>query len=329
MMRANVIRAWALLGSIAAGCAHAEVPVAPPTGGASSPPPPAAPASPQAAGAPASMTTAPSATPAAADAAVAAPSAAAPSAAPASAIAGAPAAAAAPGGPLSPASSLDQVLDALDARGDELKDFTAKVSMAEIDAATGNESKLSGRMWMQRVGPGDARLHVNFDRREANGKPEVQRVQYLLDKGTLIDRDYEQKLQVERQVLRPGQKMDLLKLGEGPFPLPLGQDKADVHRMFDVKKLDPANGDPPGTIHVQLVPKEGTQFQDKFATIDFWVDPATRMPVRIVTQDRNGTTTKQTELQEVRVNANLTDAEFAMPPIDETNWRIRRQPFED
>ena len=37
---------------------------------------------------------------------------------------------------------------------------------------------------------------------------------------------------------RPGEKVNLLKLGEGPFPLPIGQPKEDVHREFIVTKGD-------------------------------------------------------------------------------------------
>ena len=30
-------------------------------------------------------------------------------------------------------------------------------------------------------------------------------------------------------MLKPGEKLNLLKLGEGPFPLPIGQKKEDVY----------------------------------------------------------------------------------------------------
>lgn len=230
---------------------------------------------------------------------------------------------------LSPASSLDDILDTLDARGDELKDFNAKVSLATTDDVTGNETTLVGNMWMQRLPDGDARLHVLFDRKVVNDKPREEKMEYLLSKGMLIDRDYGQRVEVQRQVLKPGQKMDLLKLGEGPFPLPLGQDKKDVHEMFEVKKFDPAKDDPAGTIHVQLTPRKDTQFARKFSTIDFWVDPASRMPVKIVTSDPNGTTTRTTTLTNVQVNSGIGDNEFALPPIDEGNWRRHQEAYED
>ena len=240
----------------------------------------------------------------------------------------APAAPAATGG-LTADSSVDDILDALDRRGKDLNDFTANVTLTDTDTAVGNETKMSGQMWMQRLGQDDARLRVNFDRREANEKVTNDRQEYMLAGGQLTERNYTDRKEIRRQVLKPGQKMNLLKLGEGPFPLPLGQDKADVHKMFDVKKLPTAGDEPAGTIHAQLVPKKGSQFEDRFATIDFWVDPQSRMPVRIVTQDPNGTTQRATNLKDVKVNTNLTDVNFQLERVDDKNWEIRSQAYED
>ena len=240
-----------------------------------------------------------------------------------------PAPSVAGGGGLTADSSIDDILDALDRRGKELNDFTANVSLADTDPTLGNETKLTGKMWMQRLGSDDARLRVSFDRREANDKATAERQEYTLAGGMLTERNYTDTKEVRRQVLKPGQKMNLLKLGEGPFPLPLGQDKADVHKMFDVKKLPAAPDDPAGTIHAQLIPRKDTQFADRFSTIDVWVDPNTRMPVRIVTQDPNGTTQRTTELKDVKVNAGLGDKDFQLEPIDEKKWTIRSQPYED
>jgi hypothetical protein len=292
----KILGSWLILG-ICAGCASAQQQQQQQPSPAANPAPANAPAS--AAGTPAG--------------------------APASPAPASPAAA----GTFTPESPVDDILDALDQRGDTLNDFAATVTLADTDTALGNETKLTGRMWMQRVGPDDARLRVSFDRREANDRATNERQEFMLAGGLLTERNYTNSTEVRRQVLQPGQKMNLLKLGEGPFPLPLGQAKADVHKMFDVKKFPPAADDPAGTAHVQLVPKKGSQFEDRFATIDFWVDPQSRMPVRIVTQDPNGTTQRTTELKDVKVNANLTDKDFQLERIDEQKWTIRSQAYEE
>jgi hypothetical protein len=248
---------------------------------------------------------------------------------PAQAPTAAPAPATAAAAPAAPG-DVDAVLDALDRRGKELSDFTAKVSLTDTDSQTGDETVLSGRIWMQRLPGDDARLRVLFDHKTAGGAPKPERLEYVLANGKLIDRDYGRRMEIHRQVLQPGQKMNLLKLGEGPFPLPLGQSKEDVHKMFEVKQLAAAGDDPAGTTHLQLKPRPATQFESKFATIDFWVDMQSRMPVKIQTQDPNQTTTRTTELKGVVVNPKLTDNDFAMEEkIDEKSWTIRQEAYEE
>src|SRR6185295_10789202 len=114
-------------------------------------------------------------------------------------------------------------------------------------------------------GEGDSRLRIIFDQKFFGEKQQPNsKVEYMLDKGWLTDRDYKRKIEIQRQVLKPGQKVNLLKLGEGPFPLPIGQPKEEVLKMFEVKKIDANKDDPPDTVHVQLSPREGTRFAKKF-----------------------------------------------------------------
>jgi outer membrane lipoprotein-sorting protein len=240
-------------------------------------------------------------------------------------------AAAAPGaaGAISNDSSIDQILDALDARGRNLQAFTADVSLTEGDPALANEVTRRGKVLYQDQ-QGKARLRVTFETRETGTRTFNEKVEYLLQDGWLTDRTYDPKrIEVRRQVLRPGEKINLLKLGEGPFPLPIGQKKEKVHEQFEVKKPAPAKDDPAGTIHVQLTPKPGTNLARKFDVIDVWVDAKTNMPARIDTAQ--GETVRTTELKHFTVNPTppLADADFALPKIDESQWSLHEEPFND
>jgi hypothetical protein len=235
-----------------------------------------------------------------------------------------------PNAPLTAQSSIDQILHALDQRGKTLKDFTANVTLSHSDVAQGNGDELTGRMWMQRLAGNDARLRVIFNTRQVNDeKPRNDKQEYELANGWLTDRSYTDHKEIRRQVLKPGQKMDLLKLGEGPFPLPLGQDPAEVKRQFEVARLPAKPSDPAGTIHVRLTPKPGTRFASKFEQIDFWVDPASEFPIKIETLDPNETTLTTATLSDIKVNSGLGDGDFKLPQIDEKQWHIQVAPFED
>ena len=217
-------------------------------------------------------------------------------------------------------SSIDDVLDALDKRGQGLVSFTADVKLAESDTATGDASTRSGKVWFQ-AGE-SSRIRVTFDKKQVNNKITDDKIEYLLSGPDLIDRNYARKTQVTRHVLKPGEKMNLLKLGEGPFPLPIGQKKEDVHAMFEVRKMEPAKDDPANTVHLRLSPKPDSQFSRQFAAIDVWVDFKENMPLRIQTLDKSESTVRTTDLSNVQVNPKLSDSDFALPKVSASDWQL-------
>jgi hypothetical protein len=238
-----------------------------------------------------------------------------------------PPAAAPPAGPL----TLDQALDVLAARGQTLDSFVADVKLTEKDESTQLESARVGKVWYQRLADGGARIRVSFTSRSDDGgkHTKVNPLDYVLDKGWLLERDHTKKIQIRRQVMKPGEKANLLKLGEGPFPLPIGQKTEDVKKQFAVTLAKPTKDDPAGTTHVVLRPREGTQLKRRFSLIDVYVDPKTQMPAKIDTLDNKETTTKSTELTNLIVNPKLVDNDFSLPQIDETKWNVREEPFKE
>ncbi|MDB5320403.1 MAG: hypothetical protein JWN40_2034 [Phycisphaerales bacterium] len=232
---------------------------------------------------------------------------------------------------LSPNSDLDTTLDALNARGQNLKDFSADVALHTADNRTGEDTAQIGTVIFQNRNNGDSRIKVGFDKKEMdNGNgPKItqkQRLDYVLEDGWLTDRDYQKKLEVRRQVLQPGQKMNLLKLGEGPFPLPIGQDKVEVKKQFEASKVEPEKDDPKETVHVRLVPKKESQFEKRFKQIDVFVDTKSNMPARIDTVERSGTT-RSTELKNIKLNTGVKDEAFTLPAIQNDGWNRREEPF--
>ena len=225
-------------------------------------------------------------------------------------------------------SSLDDILDALDRRGRDLRSLSADVKITDTDLALNDNTARSGWFKLQNLPNGSTRARIVFDRKMVDGRTISEMIEYALNDGVLIDRNHKHKKQTTRTVLRPGERVNLLKLGEGPFPLPIGQKREEVLAQFDVKQIDPAADDPAGTVHLQLVPKVKTPFARKFKSIDTWVKLDDELPVRIKTADINGNTERTTDLSNVRINPDLQDTDFALPKIDNT-WNLFEEPFED
>ncbi len=231
-----------------------------------------------------------------------------------------PAAAATPATPATPAtltnSTTDQVLDALHDRGVTLTAFTADVRMTDT-SQLGDSSTRDGHVQYQVKPDGSPRLHVLFDTRHFGNKPPVpDKKEYLLEDGWLTDRSYGDKNETRRQFVRPGEKVNLFDLATGPFPLPIGQDKAAVHKAFAVTMPKADKTDPPGTVHLLLTPNVGTALAKQFLSVDVWVDMALRMPVRIETVEKKGNQLdRTTAFTKLVVNPKLTDADFALPAV--------------
>jgi outer membrane lipoprotein-sorting protein len=208
------------------------------------------------------------------------------------------------------------VLDVLQARGDQLNDFSATVRLADTDAGIGGTNGHTGTIVFQKRADGDARLIVKFTQQETGDRLVAENHVYKLDGGWLIERDYLNKNEVRREVVAPGEKMNVLKLGEGPFPLPIGQDKEDVKKLFDAKLVAPGKKDPPDTAHVSLTPHDNTELARKFQSVDVWTSRQNGMPLRIKTLDAGGAKIQTTDLTHLKLNAGVSDADFDLPKVD-------------
>jgi outer membrane lipoprotein-sorting protein len=225
-------------------------------------------------------------------------------------------------GPLSTGSTADDVLDALDARGKDLRSLSATLKTSDDDPSTGDVADIrTGRLWYVAPPDGDARFRAVFDTKITGRKVEDAKLEWVYGDGKLTERDYRRQTQHTHQVLKPGEKMQLFKL-EGPFPLPLGQDKADVHKHFDVQRPAAASDDPPGSIHLLLTPLAGTELARKFRSIDLWINPATALPQRITVLDASGNDLKQTDLSDIKLNDPIAPDNLQLEQTDTGGWNV-------
>jgi outer membrane lipoprotein-sorting protein len=225
--------------------------------------------------------------------------------------------------PINPAA--DVILDDLDHVGEDLNDFTADISLTETDMTFGDASTRAGTVKYLNKGGDDALLTITFKTiQTADREPKPAEKDYMLKDGWLVERDYRNKEEINRQIVEPGKKLNLLKLGEGPFPLLIGQDKEEVHRLFDVTLVDAADGP-----HLHLVPKPGSQFARKFKFMDLWVDAESKMPRKIEITNTGGNTLTTTELSDIKLNAGLNESDLILPPIKDSDWNRRDEKYQE
>jgi len=227
---------------------------------------------------------------------------------------------------LDTSSSIDQVLQALDDKGQSMVSLRAGVSLAEDDMAVGGTKTRTGSIWLEkRPLPTGTRLRVQFDTYLTEKTKAQEQIDYLMEGDWLIDRNYKMKQEVRRQIRRPGDNTDPLKLGEGPFPLPIGQPAEAVKAEFEITRLpeDPVFN---GLIGLELRPRPGSQLVKRLESLTMWVDPATSFPAAIQTIDINLTTLRTTRFNDVMVNAKISDDDFALQPIQD--WKLIEEPLD-
>ena len=202
--------------------------------------------------------------------------------------------------------------------GENLTSLAADLSLAVTDTDTGEASTRSGRFALQRLPDGDTRVRVTFTKTVSGKRVETDRRDVLLEGPTLTDRDEKTKKLTVRQVRQPGEKLNLFKLGEGPFPLPIGQTPEAVLKEFDVKPVTTADVT---ARTLDLLPKAGTPLAEKFKSLRVVFDTATGFPRSIQTVDPNETATTTAVLSNVRRNADVKPEEFKLDPVPK-DWQV-------
>lgn len=159
--------------------------------------------------------------------------------------------------------------------------------------------------------PAPARFRLHLDRLFVNGRPRAQDRSYIYDGRWLAERLDDQRVFIRREISpdpttptatptptpsepsseasgggslnKPSGSRDPLKLGEGPFPLPLSMDRRELQSRFHIEMIDDFEGtaapdeEPP--VHLRLTPRE--TFRSESAQIDIWYDPDTHLPQRV------------------------------------------------
>lgn len=221
--------------------------------------------------------------------------------------------------------TIDRILSRLEAR--EVHDLRAKVSWKlwyvgdlEEDAQT-----RSGQIWYQRGRP-VAKFLVHFTQKIAGNRRHTLDERHLFDGRWYVEMKSETKTFERREIRRPGDTTDPFKLGEGPFPVPFGQKKADILREFEVALVPPAEGEtardePREADQLKLVPRPGSSMFERYKEVRVWVareGPFHGLPVKVYSAKKEGTGRVNSYLtltfEEIKLNEGFSGSIFELRP---------------
>ncbi len=179
---------------------------------------------------------------------------------------------------------LDAILDRLETKGKTMEGLTCRLHyryvMVEV---VQDEHVKEGKLLFARGEP-NSRFFIHFNKLRADGVEKVTGEYWAFDGRWLVERNDLTKKIIRREIARKGQREDPFKLGEGPFPMPLGQKREDILANFKVKREDFTLGDPRNTDHLHCVPLPNTALAGKYSRVEIYVDRALELPVRVVSE---------------------------------------------
>ncbi|MCB9845725.1 MAG: hypothetical protein H6811_07045 [Phycisphaeraceae bacterium] len=143
----------------------------------------------------------------------------------------------------------DNLLAALEQVGSDIRTLRAPIRQVKVFAFEGDEQVRTGTLYYQnQPGEGDEsgavrKFAVEFETLEFGSRIERddQRT-YVFDGEWLVEKLHRDKQFFKRQVVPPGQSFDPLRIGEGPFPIPIGQKREDILERFEAELWDPQRG---------------------------------------------------------------------------------------
>ena len=230
---------------------------------------------------------------------------------------------------------VDKILTRLENR--EVHDLQAKVrwELRHVIEEDEDATCKSGTIFYKEEQP-VAKFKVHFDTKITGNRKQKLDEEHLFDGRWYTELQSQTKTVTRREIRHADEKTNPYKLGEGAFPLPFGQKKADILAEFEVRRNPEEKGDPPDTDHLRLTPRPDTQTGRTYKVLDFWVARAGEhagLPVKVVAGKKDGTGAVNSYISisfsDIKLNSGLSSSVFKIEaPRDYEVIEERLDPIE-
>lgn len=265
------------------------------------------------------------------------------------------------------------MLDELEAAGQDLVSLRARLKYDKTSELQGDRQVRLGDLYYvsgrARADAADAqppapdgrgqKFAIRFDEQWLDGARRDEDLTYIFDGEWLVEKYPQQQppLFLKRQVVAPGQNFNPLRIGEGPFPIPIGQRKADILSRYHVELLPARAGlerEPDGAVEdgpapqdemqavegsrqLRLTPRPEVAENEDFEEIRLWYrknQDGVLLPRMARTISKGGDTTTVLLLNtQVQLVSGPENPRAAVPPdiLDTTpprdGWQVQVEPY--
>lgn len=185
--------------------------------------------------------------------------------------------------------TVDRILTQLERR--RVLDLRADVLWELEYVIEEDKTSKTGKLWYKELAP-IPQFKVHFNAKIVGGRKDQLDEEHLFDGRWYVELNSETRTVSRTELRREDDPGNPYKLGEGAFPLPFGQSKADILREFSVQRIEPAKDHPPDCDHLRLVPRPATRTGEMYKSLDFWIaqdGPLAGLPVKVQAGRKDGT----------------------------------------
>lgn len=240
----------------------------------------------------------------------------------------------------------DALLLALEKADAGLVSFEARIEYDRRFELQGDRHVRRGDIYYKaEVKPGGERpeapavFAVSFNQLQIEEAIREEQQMYVFDGEWFIEKNFAARRFIKRQVALPGERINPLRLGEGPFPIPIGQKRDDILTRYEAKLVgtnESIEEEPElqetvkGSTQIVLTPRAAFD-RDEFREIRLWYRPDDRNNGRLLPRMAR-TLNRQGDVSIVRlIGMKVNDptfpaaiADVAEPPADE-DWDVQRE----
>ena len=221
-----------------------------------------------------------------------------------------------------------KILQQLEEAGVKHPRIAADVDFTVMNLEAGDKRGRTGKVYYQgKTKTSRQKFRVAFKTLQQDDGPLRSREVDYAFSGEFVTIRKAKIKHITRYQIPPEQQDTPLRLGKGPFPMPFGQKVADVLKHFRVITRPPKKGDPKDTAYLKLVTRPSAAGAIDVAWIEMWVSRTTGLPVKIITEKKNGNLTTVI-FTKIKTPKKIADKVFDLPDPG-PGWKVRVVPLKN
>ena len=207
-----------------------------------------------------------------------------------------------------------KILDKLEQAGNSHKTLKADVVYTVVSRLDGDTQTRTGFVAFAgktKTEPDKFRISFKTLKLGEDGRKTREKIDYIFDGYWFTIAKHKIKTLTRLQVATKNQKIEPMRIGSGPFPIPFGQKANDMIRMLEISTRKARRSDPKNCYYLKLIPRKKYRNQMNFKRMEMWISKDNNMPVKIRMKDKNKSKTIA-EFSNIKTDAEIKSDLFEM-----------------